>query len=127
MSTPESQQPKPGWEWYHPTTLEGGGGGGRGGERRGRGGEEGRQKGEKEVSLWFSSFSFFSLSPFSAFLGVALVPSPPRRRGLRREEKRRRKKGAKKDPRERVTPENRTRESNEKQRGTREEKNKTKT
>mmetsp|Transcript_44342 Transcript_44342/g.110272 ORF Transcript_44342/g.110272 Transcript_44342/m.110272 type:complete len:203 (-) Transcript_44342:930-1538(-) len=23
MSTPESQQPKPGWEWYHPTTISG--------------------------------------------------------------------------------------------------------
>ncbi len=23
MSTPDSQQPKPGWEWYHPTTISG--------------------------------------------------------------------------------------------------------
>ncbi|BAF20415.1 Os06g0703700 [Oryza sativa Japonica Group] len=23
MSVPESQQPKPGWEWYHPTTISG--------------------------------------------------------------------------------------------------------
>lgn len=23
MSTPESQQPKPGWEWYQPTTISG--------------------------------------------------------------------------------------------------------
>jgi hypothetical protein len=23
MSTEESQQPKPGWEWYQPTTLSG--------------------------------------------------------------------------------------------------------
>ena len=23
MSTPESQQPNPGWEWYHPTTISG--------------------------------------------------------------------------------------------------------
>eukprot|EP00983_Pelagomonas_calceolata_P134993 1162114-Pelagomonas_calceolata.AAC.2 len=23
MSTPESQHPKPGWLWYHPTTISG--------------------------------------------------------------------------------------------------------
>lgn len=23
ISTPESQQPNPGWEWYHPTTISG--------------------------------------------------------------------------------------------------------
>ena len=23
MSTPDSQHPKPGWEWYHPTTISG--------------------------------------------------------------------------------------------------------
>lgn len=40
MSTEESQQPKPGWEWYHPTTCSGL--------------EEGR------ISSGFSTFAGFS-------------------------------------------------------------------
>jgi hypothetical protein len=53
MSVPDSQQPKPGWLWYQPTTISGltGGKGGGGGRRRGVWATRGDRRGSQHGTL----------------------------------------------------------------------------